>query len=81
MITIYSFLNCKHCMRAKELMIEKGILFEDINLKDHKNRDARAYYRSIGATSVPIIKFDDGTLLLKFNEMEFLKLLEKYEKS
>jgi len=77
-ITIYSFLNCKHCNRAKEILTERNIPFKDINLKEPKNREAREYYRSIGAKTVPIIRFEDETLLMKFEEKKFLELLEKY---
>jgi glutaredoxin len=61
MIKIYTLPNCSHCDKAKKILKEKNIEYEEINLKEPKNREAREYYRSLGVKTAPIIvSLDDS---------------------
>ncbi len=53
-IIIYSTERCSYCKRAKDLLNEKGLLFEEITLD---NQEALTKFKNDcpGATSVPQI--------------------------
>ncbi|KKN48481.1 hypothetical protein LCGC14_0652340 [marine sediment metagenome] len=57
-IIIYSTETCPYCIRAKDLLNQKGLLFEEITLD---NQEAIAKFKDDcpGATSVPQILIDD----------------------
>ena len=57
-IIVYSTETCSYCKRAKDLLNEKGLLFEEIILD---NQEAIAKFKDDcpGATSVPQILIDD----------------------
>ena len=57
-IIVYSTKTCGYCKRAKDLLNEKGLLFEDIILD---NEEAITKFKNDcpGATSVPQILIDD----------------------
>jgi glutaredoxin len=67
MIKVYSMKNCKYCEQAKDYLKEKGVPFEEINLSDKKNSEARKYYRSLGINIAPIIT-EDSWIIYGFNE-------------
>lgn len=79
MIIIYTVPKCKYCIRAKEILNQKCIKYEEINLADPKNRDAREYYRSLGVKFAPIIKYSNGLIMKEFDENKFIEALESYE--
>ena len=64
-IIFYSTRWCPACRRAKKLMTEKGIDFDDINID--RDKDASAYVMEInnGYRSVPTIIFPDGEILVE----------------
>lgn len=57
-IIVYSTKTCGYCKRAKDLLNEKGLLFEEIILD---NEEAITKFKNDcpGATSVPQILIDD----------------------
>lgn len=57
-IIIYSTETCSYCRRAKDLLNEKGLLFEEIILD---NQEAITKFKNDcpGVTSVPQILIDD----------------------
>lgn len=57
-IIIYSTETCGYCKRAKDLLNEKGLLFEEIMLN---NQEAITKFKNDcpGATSVPQILIND----------------------
>lgn len=54
-VKIYTTMNCDNCKQAKEYLNDKGIEYQEINLKEKENREARAYYRSLGIKTLPVI--------------------------
>lgn len=78
MIQIYTVPDCKFCKRAKELMKKLNVEYEEINLKEPKNRKAREFYRSLGVKTAPIIKGPEF-ILTEYNEELFKDLIEDYK--
>lgn len=78
MIRIYTVPDCECCMEAKKLLKSRKIDYEEYNLKEPKNRDARAFYRSLGATSAPIIvkkNGEDEMVIVDYTKEKLIKLL------
>ncbi len=57
-IIVYSTETCSYCKRAKDLLNEKGLLFEEIIL-DNQKAIAKFKDDCPGATSVPQILIND----------------------
>jgi len=74
MIKVYTLPNCKYCDRAKTILKQHNIEFEEINLKDPKNREAREYYRSLGVKTAPIIVSEDW-IIKDYNDKTLLEYL------
>ncbi len=57
-IIVYSTETCPYCIRAKDLLNQKGLLFEEITLD---NQEALTKFKNDcpGATSVPQILIDN----------------------
>jgi mycoredoxin len=64
-ITFYSTNWCPACRRAKKVMTEKGIDFNEINID--RNKEASKYVIKVnkGYRSVPTIVFPDGDILVE----------------
>ena len=62
MITIYSKHNCPYCVQAKNLLKQKGIVFEEINIET--TPEAREFIVAEGHRTVPQI-YQDGRLLVE----------------
>jgi glutaredoxin 3 len=58
-VVIYTKTYCPYCSRAKALMAEKGVSFEEINLDEHPERRREMISRAQGRSTVPQI-FIDG---------------------
>ena len=57
MIKIYSTAFCAFCTKAKELLDEMGIQYEDINI--YEDADAMEVMREMEFTTVPQILIED----------------------
>jgi glutaredoxin len=62
MITVYSKNNCPFCVKAKYLLEQKGIAFEEIKIDE--TPDAREFVMAEGHRTVPQI-YQDGKLLVE----------------
>jgi glutaredoxin 3 len=62
MITVYSKSNCPYCVQAKNLLKQKGIVFEEINIEETPG--AREFIVAEGHRTVPQI-YQDGKLLVE----------------
>lgn len=58
-IEIYTSPWCPYCVRAKRLLDEKGVAYEEIDVMAHPRRRPEMVERAGGRTSVPQI-FIDG---------------------
>ena len=80
-VEIYTWTVCPYCVRAKRLLKEKGVEFEEINLDGKDDKFAELQKKS-GMKTVPQI-FINGKLVGGFQELstanssgELDKLLE-----
>jgi len=80
MIKVYTVPNCEDCKEAKEYLDKESIEFEEINLKEKKNRDARAFYRGLGVKTAPVIvgidKKGEEWFLTEFDKDMLIELLK-----
>lgn len=53
-VQVYSKSNCPYCVLAKNLLAEKGVTFQEINL-DGKERELRELKERTGLRTVPQI--------------------------
>ncbi len=60
MITVYSKTQCPNCLRAKNLLQQKGVAFAEVNIEIDEN--ARAFLVGQGFRSVPQI-FINGAVV------------------
>ena len=58
-VEIYSSMFCGFCHKAKKLLKEKGVHFEDIDVMMNPGRRAEMMQRSKGGHTVPQIFIDD----------------------
>ena len=58
-VEIYTTPLCPYCWRAKRLLENKGVVFDEIDLWQHPGRREEMITRTSGRTSVPQI-FVDG---------------------
>jgi mycoredoxin len=74
-IMFYSTNWCPACRRAKKLMTEIGIHFEEINID--RDKDASEYVIKVnnGYRSVPTIIFPDGDILVEPSNRQLEKKL------
>jgi glutaredoxin 3 len=57
-VQVYSKSNCPYCVLAKNLLSEKGVSFQEINL-DGKDRELKELKERTGLRTVPQIFIDD----------------------
>ena len=69
-IQIYTWSNCPFCVRSKNLLKQKGVSFEEIDL-DGKDDELKALRDRTGMRTVPQIFFDDE-LIGGFSELSAL---------
>jgi len=62
MITVYSKNNCPYCVQAKNLLKQKGVAFEEINIDT--SPEAREFIMTEGHRTVPQI-YQNGKLLVE----------------
>lgn len=58
-VDIYTKVTCPYCMRAKALLSEKNVDFNDIKIDGDNELRAKMIERSNGAYTVPQIFIDD----------------------
>ena len=70
-VVMYSTMFCPFCMRAKALLKEKGVEFEEIDVMFDSAKRAEMTERSGGGRTVPQI-FIDGEPIGGFDELNAL---------
>ena len=76
-VKIYTTQDCIFCKEAKQILDEWHIEYEEYDLKDKKNREARAFYRSVGATTAPVIVNGGKWILIDYDRSSLISLLEE----
>ena len=54
-VVMYTRTYCPYCLRAKALLQDKGVDFEEINLDEHPERRGEMIKRTGGRSTVPQI--------------------------
>jgi len=80
MIIIYSKPNCPYCVQAKNFLIKRGLVFEEIHVDINQEKDTTLTYiiredlmkLAPTARAVPVI-FVDGIYIGGFTELLSLK--------
>ena len=54
-VVMYTRTYCPYCLRAKALLQDKGVDFEEINLDEHPERRGEMIRRTGGRSTVPQI--------------------------
>ena len=67
-IIIYSSNNCNYCVKAKVLLAEKGLAFEEINIQVNPEYRDEMLSKSQGKRTVPQIFIND-THIGGYNEL------------
>jgi len=58
-VEIYTKFTCPYCMRAKMLLDEKGVDYEEYEISGQAEKRAEMIQRANGRTTVPQIFIDD----------------------
>lgn len=64
-VIVYSTPTCPYCKKAKELLTEKGISFEDVNVAEDLDRQNEMVEKS-GQMGVPVLDVN-GTIIIGFD--------------
>ncbi|WP_076417764.1 glutaredoxin 3 [Colwellia sp. UCD-KL20] len=59
-VDIYTKVTCPYCMRAKALLAQKNVTFNEIKIDGDNDLRNKMIERSNGAYTVPQIFFDDN---------------------
>lgn len=82
-VIVYTMENCPYCVRAKQLLKQKGIQFEEILVPEKDDAQWEALYQKSGMRTMPQIFAGDRLIggytdLAELNQKDGLKsLLEK----
>ena len=58
-VTVYSMLNCPFCVKAKNLLTQRGIAFETIMIDDWADAEWDAFVKKSGMKTVPQIYLNE----------------------
>lgn len=75
-IKIYTTTYCPYCIKAKQLLKKKNVLFEEINLTKYPEYQDEMIKKSYGARTVPQIFVDDTHL----GDCDYIHNLENQNK-
>lgn len=76
MIKIYSTPVCPECMKLKNFLRDKGVVFQEINVLEDKEA-ANFVVSTTGMRRVPVFQaVEDGGLIVGFNKEEIEKALD-----
>ena len=78
-IEIYTQAFCGYCYRAKKLLDDKGVAYEEIDIMEQPQRRSEMVERSDGRTSTPQI-FIDGVGIGGSDDMAALNRVGELDK-
>lgn len=58
-VTVYSMLNCPYCVKAKNLLTQRGISFETIMIDDWADDQWDEFAKKSGMKTLPQVFVDD----------------------
>jgi glutaredoxin-like YruB-family protein len=72
-VVVYSTPTCPYCVRAKEYLTKKGVVYKDVNVAVDRVA-AQEMVRKSGQMGVPVITVDDK-VIIGFDVRELDRLL------
>ncbi|MDD4874269.1 MAG: Uxx-star family glutaredoxin-like (seleno)protein [Dehalococcoidales bacterium] len=72
-VTVYSTPTCPYCVRAKEYLTKRGVVYKDLNVAVNQEA-AQEMVQKSGQMSVPVIVVDDK-VVVGFDQRALEKLL------
>jgi glutaredoxin 3 len=72
-VTVYSTPTCPYCVRAKEYLTKKGVVYKDVNVAVDRVA-AQEMVQKSGQMGVPVITVD-GKVVIGFDVRELDRLL------
>ena len=66
MITVYTTPTCVFCKAVKEYLKDKKKEFKEVDLTSDQTA-AKWVFENTGQLAVPVIKFDDNTIVIGFD--------------
>ena len=72
-VTVYSTPTCPYCVRVKEYLTKKGVVYRDLNVAVDRVA-AHEMVQKSGQMGVPVIVVDDR-VVIGFNQRELERLL------
>ena len=72
-VTVYSTPTCPYCVRVKEYLTKKGVVYRDLNVAVDRAA-AHEMVQKSGQMGVPVIVVDDK-VVIGFNQRELERLL------
>ena len=80
-IIFYGTSWCGDCRRARYVLDKKKIKYEDINIDEDQAGEKIVLEHNKGVRSIPVIVFEDGSVLVEPSEKMLLSKIEKLNKS
>ena len=71
-IKMYGTPTCGDCVIAKQVFNEKGMAVDFINIADSKEDTKKAIELNNGVRRIPVIIFEDGSILVEPSRHELL---------
>lgn len=71
-VEVYTTSYCPYCVRAKALLVRKGVKFEEIDVTEDHERRAKMVELSGGRRTVPEI-FINGMIIGGYDELKALE--------
>ncbi len=71
---VYTTPTCPYCHRLKEFLGRNNVDFEEIDVSSNPKAAAEIIEKS-GQMGVPITEFDDGEIIVGFDEQKFREKL------
>lgn len=78
-IIFYGTPWCGDCYRSRQLLIEAGIEYTEIDIDQDAEAAERVIQLNKGYRSVPTIVFPDGTILVEPSNLELTTELAKFQ--
>jgi len=72
-VIVYSTPTCPYCVRAKEYLTKKGVVYKDVNVAVDRIA-AQEMVQKSGQMGVPVITVD-GKVVIGFDQRELDRLL------
>ena len=79
-IIVYTSNNCSYCVRAKKLLEQKGLSYEEINIQIRTDQREEMISKSNGKRTVPQIFINEAHIggFQELNKISIEGNLEKY---